>query len=521
MNPSEPKVATVKCCHCARSVGENVRVRCAECPDEVDLCVECFSVGVTVGAHQPWHSYQILDSLAFPFLAFDWTAEEEVALLEALELHGPASWTAVADHVGTKTKTQCHQHYVEHYVNSPAAPMPRFDHVIGKDGVLAAQSAQDGAQAAPGGEGGASAAAQALATGLAEEVARQAALASFARPLDARVEGNVVEVTGFNAKRQEFETEYDNDAELPLADLDFRRDDTPEERALKLRMVEVYNARLDERQRRKQFILDRGLLNIKKLQSQERRRAPEERELAARCRVLARFCGSGAEHEALLEGLGVEARLRCRVEELKEWRRAGITQLAEGDVYELEKRRRAGERARLRALETATQAQTAATQAVAAKPINSRAMRLLGRGVEPAAGAAAQPCPPTMGNSGSVPRALAQLTTDAKPALAGGALLGPGAQGGGGGGGRRPRGAQLDVQGLPGVELLSSRERDVCSTTQMLPLYFLACKEALLRAAQADGPLRKAEAKALFQGDSGRVGAVFDCLVAAGFLQSG
>ena len=35
-----------------------VRVRCAVCAD-VDLCLECFSVGVRLGPHRPDHAYQI------------------------------------------------------------------------------------------------------------------------------------------------------------------------------------------------------------------------------------------------------------------------------------------------------------------------------------------------------------------------------------------------------------------------------------------------------------------------------
>ena len=34
----------------------------------------------------------------------------------------------------------------------------------------------------------------------------------------------------------------------------------------KLRLVEIYNVRLTERERRRHFILDRGLLNIKNQQ---------------------------------------------------------------------------------------------------------------------------------------------------------------------------------------------------------------------------------------------------------------
>ena len=46
-------------------------------------------------------------------------------------------------------------------------------------------------------------------------------------------------------------TEYDNDAELPLAEMDFGPGDTPEEYAIKARMLLIYNERLNERARRK------------------------------------------------------------------------------------------------------------------------------------------------------------------------------------------------------------------------------------------------------------------------------
>lgn len=50
---------------------------------------------------------------------------------------------------------------------------------------------------------------------------RVAAAAPQDAALAATVGGNTVEVTGFNLKRQEFDPEYDNDAEVPLAELEF------------------------------------------------------------------------------------------------------------------------------------------------------------------------------------------------------------------------------------------------------------------------------------------------------------
>jgi hypothetical protein len=52
--------------------------------------------------------------------------------------------------------------------------------------------------------------------------------------------------TGWHPKRFEFEPEWDNDAEVSIAEIEFKETDTSEEEAAKLRLLEVYNKRLDE-----------------------------------------------------------------------------------------------------------------------------------------------------------------------------------------------------------------------------------------------------------------------------------
>ena len=74
---------------------------------------------------------------------------------------------------------------------------------------------------------------------------------------------NCHEVLGYLPKRGDFEQEYDMDAELLLADMEFFEDDTPENIELKNSVIELYNGRLDERIRRKKFVIERGLLNLK------------------------------------------------------------------------------------------------------------------------------------------------------------------------------------------------------------------------------------------------------------------
>lgn len=56
-------------------------------------------------------------------------------------------------------------------------------------------------------------------------------------------EPSMTELSGYNFKRQEFEIEYDNDAEQILADMEFRDTDGDAERELKLRVLRIYSKR--------------------------------------------------------------------------------------------------------------------------------------------------------------------------------------------------------------------------------------------------------------------------------------
>lgn len=55
------------------------------------------------------------------------------------------------------------------------------------------------------------------------------------KPILSREEGpSMTELSGYNAKRHEFEPEYDNDAEQSLAEMEFKDTDNEAERELKL-----------------------------------------------------------------------------------------------------------------------------------------------------------------------------------------------------------------------------------------------------------------------------------------------
>lgn len=299
------KGAQYHCDYCRKDITNVVRVKCAECKD-FDLCLECFSVGVEVFPHRNFHSYRVMDHVTTPIFEEGWGADEELLLLEAIEMFGFGNWSEVGDHVG-KTKEECEAHYHSVYLTSATAPLPDLTAPV-RPAMTAQVPMEDDTRL----------------------------IKTKTKPKSKAPGKNIsiAEQVGYAEKREEFEMEYENDAEAVLAEMEFREDDTPREKELKLKVIEIYNSKLNARLERKKFIAERGLLYKKDL-----KRSKEEEEIARPLKVFARF-QKAEEHEAFIQGLANELRMRKRIELLQSYRQQGYRTLAEAEEAEKEKARK-------------------------------------------------------------------------------------------------------------------------------------------------------------------------------------
>ncbi|KAL3147326.1 hypothetical protein ABBQ32_002810 [Trebouxia sp. C0010 RCD-2024] len=678
------------CNYCQKDITGVVRIKCAECPD-FDLCLDCFSVGVEITPHQKDHAYRVMDCLSFPLFHPDWGADEEQLLLEAIDMAGFGNWTAVSEHVGSKTKEECKGHYFDIYVNSPTFPEPwpapqmagvdPIAHQKAKQARLRQQEQQTAASAAGAGlQGGSmgmheSMAAesgvqqakrtavstdaetahgpakrikldptfqskgdttndgsishdhvqhqQAAASGVSDSSAadynadaaeatreaggetdhvvgeaipretgskhlnhnREAAqtdngpnghptvagglphhpttaggasaadlqegeagestpnLASSSRvpaghmdhglpaeglrmhtdgmvtegvtegvtgntasgraavnasnasqALNKKAAHDVVALAGFHIKRQEFEPEYDNEAEMIVADMEFKEDDTEEDVEEKVRVIEYYNTRLTERERRRHFVMDRKLINVRKQQNLDRRRSPAERELYARLKALARYLPQ-PEFEVLSDGIVTETRLRARIQELKEYRRAGIRTFADAEVYEADKKRKS------------TVQPTLSTHPPGSLAKNwqygfpSADSSLQGWGATLVARtASATVLPPTRKSSGTPTMEGLRGAASALAAW------------------RARRGVALDITALPGMAVLSAKERELCAQARLLPVHYLELKALMMREGQTKGYISRQEARSFFRLEPAKAVRVYELLLSSGWI---
>nr|XP_010907578.1 transcriptional adapter ADA2 [Elaeis guineensis] len=517
---SEGKKALYHCNYCNKDISGKIRIKCTKCPD-FDLCVECFSVGAEVTPHKSNHPYRVMDNLSFPLICPEWNADEEILLLEGIEMYGLGNWAEVAEHVGTKSKVQCIDHYTTAYMNSPCYPLPDMSRVNGKNrkellamakmqgegkkgvSVLGDVTPKEESPFSPSrvkiedvsGEVAAGRS-PSLASGASKKASNMGQLkdgsdgtkledphvdrsVGVKKPKYTGDEGpSMTVLSGFNPKRQEFDPEYDNDAEQALAEMEFKETDTETDRELKLRVLHIYLSRLDERKRRKEFILERNLLYPNPL---EKELSSEDREIYNRYKVFMRFL-SPEDHEALVKSVIEERKIRRRIQELQECRAAGCRSLAEAKAYIEQKRKRELEASAQKSKESKE-----GNQVVASSKVMQKTARPMNR---------------EKGESDGSPR-----NTIDNHKIKGGAGLDSGSKD------SLFTSDDWDITGLPGSELLSEHEQQFCCRNRLLPSHYLKMQEKLVEEIFRGTVVKKSDAHGLFKVDPVKVDRVYDIVM--------
>ncbi|XP_069612683.1 transcriptional adapter 2-alpha isoform X4 [Ranitomeya imitator] len=286
-------------------------IKCADCgPPEFLLCLQCFSRGFEYKKHQSDHNYEIMTS-DFPVLDPSWTAQEEMAVLEAVMDCGFGNWQEVAIQMRTKTKDDCENHYMKHFINNP----------LFASTLLSMKQAEEDKNAE---------------TAVPFQASEDPPRPTFDSLLSR-------DMAGYMPARADFIEEFDNYAEWDLRDIDFVEDDSEILHALKIAVVDIYHSRLKERQRRKRIIREHGLINLRKFQILERRYSKDIQELYETMRRFGRILGA-RKHDRFIESHALEFDLRREIKWLQEYRTAGITSFQSSKIYYRLKKSREEER---------------------------------------------------------------------------------------------------------------------------------------------------------------------------------
>ena len=81
------------------------------------------------------------------------------------------------------------------------------------------------------------------------------------------------------AKRNEFDVEYKNDAEIELMEIEFKENEPQNINDMYDKILSNYNNILDKREERKKFVLDKNLYDVKRQVMVEKKLSREDREI--------------------------------------------------------------------------------------------------------------------------------------------------------------------------------------------------------------------------------------------------
>ncbi|TID29518.1 hypothetical protein CANINC_001913 [Pichia inconspicua] len=299
------------CDVCSSDCTRRVRISCAECQD-YDLCVPCFAAGKSSGKHKPWHDYRVIEQHQYPIFDEDWGADEELLLIEGCQTLGLGNWQDIADFIEGRSKDEVGEHYEKYYLNSDYYPLPdlnkTFPDTTTTDFLRKRKERF--------------------------EMRKQLPLPPPKKVLTSQPLCSAIQK--YMPGRLEFEEEAEDEAEKVIQDMEFDEDEPEEDIQLKLLILHIYNEKLTLRAERKRLIINDNLLDYKTNNAIDKKRSKEEKELYNKIKSFARIM-SAEDFEKFSEDIMGEHKMRNKIHQLQVWRKNGITNLDDGEIYEREK----------------------------------------------------------------------------------------------------------------------------------------------------------------------------------------
>ncbi|EJD02636.1 uncharacterized protein FOMMEDRAFT_28357 [Fomitiporia mediterranea MF3/22] len=242
----------------------------------------------------------------------------------------------------------------------------------------------------------------------------------------------------------------------------------------KLSLLGMYNHRIEKRLENKAIMFDRGLLEYKKMQANEKKRPKEEKDMVQRLKPLAKLQTS-QDYDNFVDGILYECVLRKKIQDLQHYRRMGLKTAADIERYEADVQKRAQAKANLAAGSSYVQLRVGSNRGSA--------------GPDPRR----QGSVASFQESEGAREVEAPIRSSAPGSGATSSFI-------------RKQPAPISLANSPSVHLLTAAEQALCSQLRILPKPYLAMKEILVP-------------RDLLKIDVNKTSRVWDFLFQSGFLK--
>ena len=212
-------------------------------------------------------NYKILNKFSENLFTKDWTLGQEIKLLGAIERLGLNNWEEISKILG-KGKFECESHYYTFYYKSNNDFLPDDKLIIlntnnkcsknislsnKKQETLYTDKIKQNIGYIPFSENNKS-----------NRSLSKNNIKKDENDKSKPVNQNMYDILGYWEKRKDYDVEYKNEAEIQMSEIEFNENDNKDKLDINYTSLRNYNNILDEREERKNFVIEKNLFDVRK-----------------------------------------------------------------------------------------------------------------------------------------------------------------------------------------------------------------------------------------------------------------
>ena len=343
-----------QCCFCYKNITDTIKIILEPIPKNITApikkgflpfelsCINCLIVKIKYNhgcINSPnffddnsipiqYTHYRIINKMEEPIFIPDWSFGKEIKLLGAIERMGLGNWDDISKIIG-KGKFECQSHYDTFYYKSKDDYLPKINlssntnksNEFCKKEMKKNIHEQNKTLLKIGDDlGYIPFSIDVNQTNRSININRNHSKSEHSN--NSLLFQNACNTLGYCPKRNEFDVEYKNDAELELMEIEFKENDTSNMNDMYDRILSNYNNVLDKREERKKFILEKNLIDVKKQVMSEKKLSKEDREIYQSLKQNIKYL-TNEQFRDYFAGVILEKNLRSRLNQLLYYSKIG------------------------------------------------------------------------------------------------------------------------------------------------------------------------------------------------------
>ena len=292
----------INCCICNKNITNQIKVIFEPLNTKIKifqkglsfnaLCLQCFVFKAKLNSKEmtyyigneitlynyKYKNYRILKKFHENLYTSEWTLGDEIKLLGAIEKLGLENWEEISKILG-KGKFECEAHYYNFYYKTKEDYLPsnkiininnnskNIIKINEKEENKYILKIQENIGYIPFSENNK------------PNRSISKIIKKDEQDKNSPIKQNIYDNLGYWAKRNDYDVEFKNEAEIQLSELEFKEDDSPEQIKINFKSLKNYNNILEEREERKKMVEEKNLFDVRKQINFDKKLSNQDREI--------------------------------------------------------------------------------------------------------------------------------------------------------------------------------------------------------------------------------------------------